>query len=178
MYALYIEHRSISGKDTLSWDLAHHMYLRSEHDKVIVVTDKPVESLSATRKQWFKLMRKVMRQRSETLNPVRANELTNQITYMQNLRFSAKRPVDDLIADVTFATADDFIGVAPVCNTAYVTAEIERAKLYILTSWMPENGVVVMYVQHQVLVKGNGKEINNGANARTADQKSHQAALR
>lgn len=153
MYALYIEHRSISGKDTLSWDLTHHMYLRSEHDKVIVVTDKPVESLSATRKQWFKLMRKVMRQRSETLNPIRSIELTNQIAYMQNLKFSAKRPVDGLVADVTFATADDFIGVAPVCSTAYVATEIEKAKLHILTSWMPENGVVVMYAKHQVIAK-------------------------
>lgn len=153
MYALYTEQRSINGKDTLSWDIAHHMYLRSSRDKVIVVTDRPVELASATRRQWLKLMRKAMRQRSETLNAVRAAELTSQISYMQNLRFSAKRPVDDISADVTFATADDFIGVAPVCGTAYVATEIERAKLYILTSWMPENGVVVMYVQHKVLAK-------------------------
>jgi hypothetical protein len=178
MYALYIEQRSISGKDTLSWDLAHHMYARSSRDKIIVVTDKPVEMLSATRKQWFKLMRKAMRQRSETLNVVRSAELTSQISYMQDLRFSAKRPVDDIVADVTFATADDLIGVAPVCSTAYVATDIERAKLYILTSWMPENGVVVVYVQHQKLAKESRKELNNGANAKAADQKSYQTTLR
>ena len=148
MYALYVERRSINGKDTLSWDLAHHMYARLSHDKIIVVTDKPVELASATRRQWLKLMRKAARQRSETLNAARIAELTNRIGLMQMLRFSAKRPVDDISANVTFATADDFIGVAPVCGTAYVTTDIERAKLYILTSWMPENGVVVMYVQH------------------------------
>jgi hypothetical protein len=178
MYVLYTEQRSISGKDTLSWDLAHHMYLRSVHEKVIVVTDKPVRLLSATRKQWLKLMRKAMRQRSETLNTIRSVELTNQISYMQNLSFSAKCPVGDLIADVTFATAEDFVGVAPVCSTAYVTTRIEKARLHVLTSWMPENGVVVMYVQHQVLTKESQKELHNGANAQAADQKSYQATLR
>ncbi len=146
MYELYTEQRSINGKSLLSWDLAHHLYLRSAHDKVIVVTDKPVDLLAATRKQWLKLMRQVLRQRASTLNTVRSLELTEQISYMQNLRFSAKRPQEYLDADVTFATAEDFIKIAPICRTAYITCKIEREKLHMLTSWMPKNGVVVEYV--------------------------------
>ncbi|HZM64024.1 MAG TPA: hypothetical protein VFB59_02725 [Candidatus Saccharimonadales bacterium] len=178
MYALYTEQREINGKNLLSWDLAHHLYLRSSHDKVIVATNRPVELLSATRRQWLKPMRQAMRQRSSTLNAVRAVELTNQISYMQNLRFSAKRPEDYLDADVTFATADDLIKTAPICRTAYVTYDIGKEKLHMLTSWMPEGGVVVTYAHLKPVVISHGKDLKDGANARTADQKSYQTAVR
>jgi hypothetical protein len=174
MYTLYIEQRAINGKNLLSWDLAHHLYLRSARCKAIVATDKPTELLSATRRQWFKLMRQAMRQRSSTLNTVRSLELMRQISYMQSLRFSAKKPRDYLEADVTFATADDLIRVAPVCSTAYITYAIEKEKQHMLTSWMPDGGVVVIYDRSQsVGIKGHGKELIDGANARTTDQKSH-----
>ena len=178
MYALYTEQREINGKNLLSWDLAHHLYLRSPHDKVIVATDRPMELLSATRRQWFKLMRQAMRQRSSTLNAVRSIELTNQVSFMQNLRFSAKEPGDYLDADVTFATADDLIKTAPICRTAYVTYDISKEKLHMLTSWMPEGGVVVIYAHLKAVAISHGKDLKDGANARTADQKSYQAALR
>lgn len=178
MHALYTEQREISGKNTLSRDLAHHLYLRSQRDKVIVVTDKPAVLLSATRKQWFKLMRQVMRQRSGTVNPIRAAELASQITYMENLRFSAKRPQDYLDAAVTFATADDLIKTAPICRTAYITYDIGMEKLHLLTSWMPEGGVVVVYVRLKPVVISLGKDLSDGTNTRTADQKSHKATLR
>jgi len=179
MYALYTERREINGKNLLSWDLAHHLYLRSSCGKVIVVTDKPTELLAATRKQWLKLMRQVMRQRSSTLNVVRLAELTNQITHMQGLQFSAKQPKDYMDADVTFATADDLIKVAPICRTAYITHEIDAEKLHMLTSWMPESGVVVIYTRLKLLVvNAHGKDLKDGANARTANQKSYQTALR
>src|SRR6266702_4549119 len=179
MYALYTEQRSLNGKDTLSWDLAQHMYLRSAQGKVIVVTDKPRELCSATSKQWMKLMRKVMRQRASTLNATRVVELTYQICYMQNLRLSARQPNDYLEAGVTFATADDLIRVAPICHSAYITSEIEDEKLHMLTSWMPEGGVVVVYKHPlQTLIKKYPKELRHGANARTANQKSYQATLR
>jgi hypothetical protein len=145
---------------------------------VIVATDRPVELLSATRRQWFKLMRQAMRQRSSTLNAARAVELTNQISYMQNLRFSAKRPEDYLDADVTFATAEDLIRAAPICRTAYITYDIGKKNLHMLTSWMPEGGVVVIYAHLKPVVISHGKDLKDGANARTADQKSYQAALR
>ena len=64
---------------------------------------------------------------------------------MQAMTFSA-RPLDDLlVADVTFATADDFVRVPPVCPTVYVTYSFEREKLHMLTSWMPRGGLVVVY---------------------------------
>lgn len=179
MYALYTEQREINGKNLLSWDLAHHLYLRAARDKIIVATDKPVELLSATRRQWFRLMRQAMRQRSSTLNTLRSIELTNQIVYMQSLRFSAKHPEDYLDADVTFATAEDLIRATPICRTAYITYEIEKEKQHMLTSWMPTGGVVVIYAHlHAVKVKDPRKDLKDGADARAANQKSYQTALR
>jgi hypothetical protein len=179
MHALYTEQRSINGKNLLSWDLAHHLYMRSVRDKVIIVTDKPLELLAATRKQWLKLMRQVARQRAGTLNAVRSLELTNQLSYMQNLCFSARQPQDYLEADVTFATADDFIKITPICRTAYMAYDISKEKQHMLTAWMPVGGVVVIYAQSQpVEVKSQGKELKYGANARTTDQKSYQPVLR
>ena len=179
MRELYVEQRDINGKNLLSWDLAHHLYVRSVRDKVVIATDKPVELLSATRKQWFKLMRHVMRQQASTLNAPRLVELAEQISYMQNLRFSTKLPGDCLDADITFATIEDLIGAAPICRMAYVAYDVSREEQCMLTSWMPPGGVVVIYVQPQTTaVKTTRKDLIHGANARTANQESYQATLR
>lgn len=146
MHGLYIERRSVNGKTLLSWDLAHHMYMRGTQGKVAVVCESPVELLAATKKQWLKLMRQVQRERSSTLNAIRIAEFSRQIAWMQELKFSAKPPEDILEADITFATADDFVRIPPTCPTVYVTYKFEREKLHMLTSWMPKNGVVVEYV--------------------------------
>jgi hypothetical protein len=143
---MYIERRSLNGKTLLSWDLAHHIYARGMQGKVAVVTDKPAELLATTKKQWLKLMRQVQRERSSTLNAVRIGELTRQIAWMQNLTFSAKAPDDILNADITFALAEDFVRIPPVCSTIYATYPFEREKLYMLASWMPKYGIVVEYV--------------------------------
>jgi hypothetical protein len=146
MHGLYIEQRSLNGKTLLSWDLAHHIYARGMQGKVAVATDKPIALLAATKKQWYKLMRQVQRERSSTLNAVRIGELTRQIAWMQSLTFSAKAPDDIVEADITFAPVDDFVRIPPVCSTMYVTYPFAREKLHMLASWMPSNGVVVEYI--------------------------------
>jgi hypothetical protein len=97
---------------------------------------------------------------------------------MQNLSFSARRPKDYLEADVTFATADDLLGATPICRTAYIAYEIEKEKLHLLTAWMHEGGVVVIYTKLPATAKAKRKEPKHGADARTANQKSYQTALR
>lgn len=145
MHGLCAEQRSLNGHGSLSWDLAHHMYARSLCGKVAVVTDKPQELLAATRKQWLKLYRQVQKERASTLDATRILEFTHILAHMQNMTFSATSQDDLLEADVTFATADDFVRMPPVCPTVYVTYEFEREKLHMLTSWMPKNGLVVVY---------------------------------
>lgn len=145
MHGLYVEKRSLNGHGSLSWDLAHHMYARALCGKIAIVTDKPKELLSATRKQWMRIHRQGLNEQASTLNTPRILELTHILARMQSMTFSAKSPDDLLEADVTFATADDFVRIPPVCPTVYITYSFEREKLHMLTSWMPKGGLVVVY---------------------------------
>lgn len=144
MHGLFIEKHSLHDHP-LSWHLARHICSHGPQGKIAVVTDKPEPLLAATRKQWLKLIRQTQNERSGTINPRRADILTEQILWMQSLSFTSKAPDDILEADITFATADDFVRVPPVCRCVYVTYTFEREKLHMLTSWMPRNSLVVIY---------------------------------
>lgn len=145
MHQLSVLYRS--PRDSLSRDLAEEIREQGIFGKIAVVTDKPIVLLSATRKQWLKLIRRTHRDRSSTLNAMKVTMLTQQISWMQSLRFTATAPTDLLEANITFATAEDFVRVPPVCRTIYVTYGFEKEKLQMLTSWMPKGGLVVVYEQ-------------------------------
>ncbi len=145
MHGLCIERRSLNGHGSLSWDLAHHMFARAQCGKIAIVTDKPKELLSATRKQWMRIYRQGLNEQASSLNTPRILELIHILSHMQAMTFSAKSPDDLLEADVTFATADDFVRIPPVCPTVYVTYACGREKLHMLTSWLPRNALVVLY---------------------------------
>lgn len=147
MNQLSVMIRELRG--SLSKDLAEEILERGLYGKIAIVTDKPVILLSATRKQWLKLMRNIQRERSSTLDTAKIAKLTQQIAWMQSCRFSAKVPDDLLEAHVTFATTEDFGRIPPICQTIYVTYEVEREKQHILTSWMPKNSLVVIYEQDE-----------------------------
>jgi len=131
----------------LSRQLAVHIASHASQGKVAVVTDKPVTLLASTRKQWLRLIRLTERERASTLNVARKEQLGMHLEWMRQLRFTAKAPIDLLEADVTFATADDFVRNPPDCRIVYVAYSFEREKLHMLTSWMPRNGVAVIYGQ-------------------------------
>lgn len=143
MYGLFIEKYSLEGKP-LSLRLARHICAHGQIGKIAVVTDKPDALLAATRKQWRLLLRRNINERSSTLNHSRISALAERILWMQNLSFTGKPPDDLLEADVTFATADDFVRIPPVCGCIYVTYDFEREKLHMLTAWMPRNSLVVI----------------------------------
>lgn len=144
MHGLLTEQYSLEGK-ILSRQLAMHIAAHGLQGKVAVVASMPVILLASTRKQWLRLTRLTERERSSTLNPVRKEQLEMDLAWMRQLKFSAKAPRDVLEADVTFATAEDFVRTPPDCRIVYVTYSFEREKLHILTSWVPRNGVVVLY---------------------------------
>jgi hypothetical protein len=145
MNQLSVLYRELQG--SLAKDLAEEILERGLSGKVAIVTAEPVILLSATRKQWLKLIRRAQRDRSSTLDAAKIAKLIQQIAWMQSCRFSAKTPDDLLEAHVTFATAEDFRRVPPICQTLYVTYEFEREKLHMLTSWMPKSSLVVIYEQ-------------------------------
>jgi hypothetical protein len=147
MHGLFIEKYPLNHKP-LSRQLAEHIAAHGPREKGAVVTDKPVTLLASTRKYWLRLIRLTENERSSTLAPTRKEQLEIQLEWMRQLRFTAKVPEDMLEADITFATADDFLRNPPDCRVVYVTYCFEREKLHMLTSWMPRNGVVVIYGQN------------------------------
>lgn len=146
MHGLLVETYSLESRG-LSQQLAAHIAAHGPQGKIAVVTDKPVSLLASTRKQWLRLIRLTENERSSTLNPTRKEQLGVQLEWMRQLRFTAKPPEDMLEAEVTFAVADDLVRNPPDCRMVYVTYSFEREKLHMLTSWMPRNGVAVIYGQ-------------------------------
>lgn len=145
MHGLQVERRAVG--QSLSRQLAGDVCSEVGKGRVVIVAEKPVVLLSSTKKQWLKLIRRLQRQRSSTLNPIKIAKLTDQIIKMQQSKFSAK-PSDDLLhTDITFAVADDLVRFPPICSVIYVTYTFEREKLHMLTSWMPRNSGVVIYEQ-------------------------------
>lgn len=144
MHGIFIEKHTLHGHP-LSWHLAHHICSHGPLGRIVVVADKPDALLAATRRQWLKLLHQAQNERSGTLNAGRADLLTGQILWMQSLSFTSKAPEDVLEADITFATADDFVRIPPVCRCVYVTYTFEREKLHMLTAWMPRNSLAVIY---------------------------------
>lgn len=146
MHGLLVERYSLEEKG-LSRQLAVHIATHGSQGKMAVVTDKPITLLASVRKQWLRLIRLTENERSSTLNPARKEQLEIHLEWMCQLRFTAKAPEDMLEADITFATADDFVSNPPDCRTVYITYGFECEKLHMLTSWMPRNGVIVIYGQ-------------------------------
>lgn len=145
MHGLYVERRTVSKITVLSQDLAHHLFTRLQRGKVVIVTPRPSGFMGAVKKQWSHVVRQAQNERSRTLDADRIQELSNEIERMQQLSFSAKPPVDDLQADLTFATLDNLLKVPPVCYTLYVTCQVARDQLHLVSSWMPQHSLVVLY---------------------------------
>lgn len=144
MHGLLIERYALKG-GALSQQLALHISTHTLQGKVAVITDRPDSVLASTRKQWLRLIRLTENERSRILNPARKERLEMQLEWMRQLRFTAQAPKDGLEADITFATANDFVRTPPDCRMVYITYSFEREKLHMLTSSMPRNGIVVIY---------------------------------
>lgn len=142
MYGLCAE--TLSPRKGLSRDLVEHIAGYSLPGKIVVVTDKPQSLLSSAHKQWLNLIRKIEVERARTLDAERIHDLSNQLRWMNGLRFTAKPPADFLESDITFATAEHLVLHAPDCVNIYFTCDIPREMLHIITSWMPRRGLVVI----------------------------------
>ena len=142
---LYIEQRSLKDANSLSWDLAHHVYGRPLRGKVVIVANEPAWLLASFSKQWYRVLRLVERERSSTLNASRILALTQKLASVTKVRFVAKAPTDDPLGDVFFATPEVLLDQPPACRTLYVTCRASRAQLEVMTRNMPRHSLVVLY---------------------------------
>ncbi len=140
---LTVEHRH-SGV-ALSVDLASHISRRCFKGTVAIVASHPQALMSSVRKQWLRLIRLAQREKAGTLNRQHKDKLDETIRVMQTVSFTAKDPADEPLAYVSFATAEQFIAVAPICVTLYITAPVTKLDQHMLASWMRPGGVVVIY---------------------------------
>lgn len=145
MHNLNVIHKSLNGK-ILSRDIAKLLFDPVLNGRVVVVTDKPVVLHSTVRRRWQYMTRRLQVDRSRTLNHAEIDDIDHQLYFARRIRFSSSSPKDDeLDADITFMKPSDCLRVAPVCRTLYVTCEVPREKLHLMTAWMPKGGRVVLY---------------------------------
>ncbi len=147
MRDLILEENSF-GANPGTKDLARHMYTRTACGKVVIIADSPLALLSPLRKQWLKLARKVQKESAKTLNATRIYELSQVVVRMQTLKFSCKWSSRDYPADVCIATPEQLLHWAPECQTLYVTCEVKREDLYIITALMPKGALTVICQLH------------------------------
>ncbi len=146
MHGLNIERRNAST-GSLSVDIARHLQGRLTQGKVCVVTDKPKDLMPAVKKQWYKIIRKVQRQRAGTLDATKILMYTEQIAHMQTMEFVANPPDDFIGVNVGFATPAQVLGYAPDCQTMYIACNVQRDKLHLMTAMMRPGSLVVIYEQ-------------------------------
>ena len=145
MHGFYIEKRTLAADTNLSTDLAQHILLRGTKGMVVVVTDKPHDLGSITKKQWELLIRKVQRERASTLRAGRIAELSRQIDWMQRLNFSTKIRDDLPESSVIFATPPELAKLPPICSTLYITCGLDDRQLHFIASWLPKSCVIIRY---------------------------------
>jgi len=127
---------------SLSRDLAQQIAERSLYGKVVVAAEKPVVLLSSVRKQWMRIIRLTMIERSRTLKADRIMQNTNELHRLRSLKFAVGH-ADEVSCNVLFASADDLARLAPACSTLFVTYNFPREYLHLMTSWMPRSSLVV-----------------------------------
>ena len=145
MNGLETEERILEGSTSLSLDIAKHLSERLAFGKVVVLSRQPTALLSSTRKQWLRILRQLQRQRAGTTDAVKIADLTQKIASMQQAKFAAKSPLEDIGVDVTFATAAQLLEFAPACRIMYIATPTEKETLHKVTSFMPRNGLIVVY---------------------------------
>lgn len=147
MYGRRVEYLQIAANKSLASAIVPKIVERSYNGKVVIVASKPINMLSALRKQWLRAERKVWKTRAQTLGAAQIQELSAELAFMQHLRSTAKPPGDFLEADITIATAEHLLRVAPTCQTMLITCSLAKETMHMITSWMPHGGVVVIYGQ-------------------------------
>lgn len=143
MRSLYFEERCLAG-GAVSREIAYHLYARQLRGKVVIVTDTPVPTLAAVRKQWIKLTRRAQRERSSTLNSIHLVEIGKQIARMQSMQFVAKSQLEALEADVFFVELEELLALPPICHILYVICKVADGVLGSLVSSMPHGALIVL----------------------------------
>jgi hypothetical protein len=121
MRGLYVELRSVAGVNYIPQNIASYLRARLAYGRISVVANQPHDMLRSTQEEWRKL------------------------TPSHAFTFDAQPPSKDPQVDIHFSTARAYRQIPPICRTLYVTCEVSRQDMYLITSWMPPQSLVVIY---------------------------------
>jgi hypothetical protein len=107
--------------------LAFHMLATCLNGSIAVVCEKPKELMLQVKQEWLHLTK---------------NKASH---YRENISFSAASPFDDTQASITFSTVKEYKLLPPICRTLYITQEVDRQDMYMLTSWMQPHAMLILY---------------------------------
>ena len=150
MNHLSTEHRYLdlpqkAAQISLAGNIVRHIREYQIYGRVVVVANNPEKLLAEMKKAWNNLKRE-MRHDIDNLNDSnRKSLLINQLMYMQQCSFAAKAPIENTSERTVVATIEQVLEWPPVCQTMYVTYDVELSELYRATAWMPPYGLVVSY---------------------------------
>ncbi|GGW15181.1 hypothetical protein GCM10018980_40020 [Streptomyces capoamus] len=140
----YIELRTLHT-DSLSRNLARHLYTRQMPGTVLVLTERPIIVGSAIRKQWSQLAPRVQRELSSTLNASRLHEYKAILANMRRFRMTIKPSAEAPGHDLYLCTPEELKSLPPECHTVYVTCSVDEVYLNSLADKMPSNALLVRY---------------------------------
>jgi len=148
MANVFIEHRQLVPGVALTWDLAHHLCIRHRNGPVIVVAAKPPAIIPALRKQWLRVIHKLRREYSSTLNAPLKDRLSHVIASMELLRFevyqpeAAKPPGSRILY---FVRPEHLPDLPFSCRTIYVATELTPDLAKTLGTKLYRYGLLVDY---------------------------------
>jgi uracil DNA glycosylase len=144
MLDIETENRAIPGRIALSWDLIHHIF-HHRLDEAVVITEKPVALMSASRKQWFKLLRQVQKERASTLDVQRIQELDKTVLFLNSRVFTLKQSQAASQKSIFYRSFEEFVLSPLKCDILYVTHSINTQELEKLTKSISQRGRMILY---------------------------------
>lgn len=145
MIDLHVEKRVVSSSKPLSGVIVEDMIERTKLGSIVVVSKRPDVMLSPMRREWLRYIRKAQNKRSATLNASKILAYTEEISYLQRVRFTLKSQMDEPLARVYLASPEQLLDYAPTCMTVYVAAPVPSEILHKITAFMPKDGLVIIY---------------------------------
>ncbi|MEV0476979.1 hypothetical protein [Streptomyces prunicolor] len=139
-----IEYRAWPQTRSLSYDIARHIADYHLHGRIFVVADTST-FLSAVRKGWFRVKRKLDLERARTVDAEKVAALRRKLNIMDALVFTLNPSMADTPDAVFFTTSEELAKKPRQCLVLYLTHPVDDATYERLTSYMPVGGLVVRY---------------------------------
>jgi len=141
----YVDVRSYTKTDELSYDISQHLPRRLSVGPVVVIADNPAVFLSVMRKRLAKLLYELERQRASTLDRNKRGGLDRELLRLRAARFTAKSSARVANPDVLCVAPYDLGVRLAECTTLYVTATLSFPQLQACLTMLRPGGLLVVY---------------------------------